>query len=87
MVDHDSHFLFFSDRHIFSASRLTQCMFFLSSSVSPLPSFKINSLTDMPLPFGDSGEGEAVAAETRFRLAFLNDFVFTKEGIIALSTK
>ena len=41
---------------------------------------KINSLTDMPAPLGSSGGAEAAAADTRAPLAFLNDFVFTREG-------
>lgn len=32
----------------------------------------------MPVPLG--GSDDAVAAETRAPLAFLNDFIFTKEG-------
>lgn len=43
---------------------------------------KINSLTDMPVPLGSSGDtaATAAAAETRAPLALLNDFVFTKDG-------
>lgn len=43
------------------------------------PAAQINSLTDMPLPLGGS-DGEAAAPETKYPLAFLNDFVFSKEG-------
>lgn len=45
---------------------------------------KINSLVDMPLPFGSSADAAAAAEETTLPLTFLNDFVFTAKGTLAV---
>ncbi|CAM9657407.1 unnamed protein product, partial [Ectocarpus sp. 6 AP-2014] len=46
----------------------------------------INSLTDLPVPFGgEPGGGVSAAEETTRPVLFFNDFDFTPEGIVFLS--